>query len=338
MSILKDISRFLAGLCAIAAILTGSYMVWRVWGSGIDMAYTTHREEKAVGKTFTTSKTDKVAALRHDDPPVEPTPADDELFAYVRVPSWSKTYRLAAWEGTGKTVLDKMGAGHYAGSAMPGQPGNSVWAGHNTYADFADIRLLHPGDQVIIETAEHWYVYRVNAEPRVVDETDTRILDADAAGAERGITLQTCWPILSAQVTQRMIVTGTFEGWANKTDGTPEQLAETHDTTATRVGRRIQTVSERIDMPVSGVLALCAGTIWLVLNTFILCCTFRQWRERWTDVVDPLTWSWRLCAGLSGNHIIHTAIRIMLWLLLWFALIMLSWRCLCPWMATWMPA
>ena len=52
MSILRDISRFLAGLCAIAAILTGSYMVWRVWGSGIDMAYTTHREEKAVGKTF----------------------------------------------------------------------------------------------------------------------------------------------------------------------------------------------------------------------------------------------------------------------------------------------
>ena len=98
-------------------------------------------------------------------------------------------------------------------------------------------------------------MYRVNAEPRVVDETDTRILDADAAGAERGITLQTCWPILSAQVTQRMIVTGTFEGWVNKTDGTPEQLAETHDTTATRVGRRIQTVSERIDMPVSGVLA-----------------------------------------------------------------------------------
>lgn len=34
----------------------------------------------------------------------------------------------------------------------------------------------------------------------------------------------------------------------------------------------------------------------------------------------------RLCAGLSGNHIIHTAIRI----LLWFALIMLSWHCLCP--------
>ena len=135
-----------------------------------------------------------------------------------------------------------------------------------------------------------------------------------------------------------MIVTGTFEGWANKTDGTPEQLAETHDTTATRVGRRIQTVSERIDMPVSGVLALCAGAIWLVLNAFNLCCTFRQWRERWTDVADPLTWSWRLCAGLSGNHIIHTAIRIMLWLLLWFALIMLSWRCLCPWMATWMPA
>ena len=46
----------------------------------------------------------------------------------------------------------------------------------------------------------------------------------------------------------------------------------------------------------------------------------------------------RLCAGLSGSHIIHTAIRILLWLLLWFALIMLSWRCLCPWTATWMPA
>lgn len=175
----------------------GSFLAYRAWGSGLDVSYASHREEKATHTVIHKATPGHVAAMRHDDPSAEPKPGDDELFAYIRIPSWGRRYRLPVWEGTARTVLDKMGAGHYESTALPGQVGNSSYAGHNTYADMADIRLLKPGDVVYVETADYWYRYRINSNPEIVDQTRTDVIDPDAAGVERGLTLQTCWPIMT---------------------------------------------------------------------------------------------------------------------------------------------
>ena len=158
----RAVCRFTAELLAVLAVLLGSYVGWKAWGSGLDVSYASHWEEKATHTVIHEAKPGRVAAMRHTDPPVEAEPGNDELFAYLRVPSWSKQYHLPIWQGTAKTVLDKMGGGHYVTTAMPGQVGNSAIAGHNTYADMADIRLLTPGDVVYIETADYWYRYKVN--------------------------------------------------------------------------------------------------------------------------------------------------------------------------------
>lgn len=201
----------------------GSFLAYRAWGSGLDVSYASHREEKATHTVIHKATPGHVAAMRHGDPPAGPKPGDDGPFAYIRVPSWGRRYRLPVWEGTARTVLDKMGAGHYESTALPGQVGNSSYAGHNTYADMADIRLLRPGDVVYIETADHWYRYRINSNPEIVDQTRTDVIDPDAAGVERGLTLQTCWPIMAGgSVTHRLIVHGGLDGWAPKTDGVPE--------------------------------------------------------------------------------------------------------------------
>ena len=77
----------------------GSFLAYRAWGSGLDVSYASHREEKATHTVIHKATPGHVAAMRHDDPPAGPKPGDDELFAYIRVPSWGRRYRLPQ-EGT----------------------------------------------------------------------------------------------------------------------------------------------------------------------------------------------------------------------------------------------
>ena len=156
----------LAELCALAVIFLGAYLAYDAKASSLDQSYVSHRQEQVSHRKIHKATPGKTATMRHTDPPAEAEPGDGELFAYLRVPSWGKQYRLPVWQGTAKTVLDEMGAGHYDTTAMPGQTGNSSLAGHNTYADMADIRLLKPGDVVYIETGSYWYRYRINSNPR----------------------------------------------------------------------------------------------------------------------------------------------------------------------------
>ena len=146
----------LAEVCALAVILLGAYLAYDAKASGLDQSYVSHRQEQVSHRKIHKAAPGKTATMRHTDPPAETEPGDGELFAYLRVPSWGKQFRLPIWQGTAKTVLDKMGGGHYDTTAMPGQTGNSSYAGHNTYADMADIRLLKPGDVVYIETGSYW--------------------------------------------------------------------------------------------------------------------------------------------------------------------------------------
>lgn len=244
----------LAEVCALAVILLGAYLAYDAKASGLDQSYVSHRQEQVSHRKIHKAAPGKTATMRHTDPPAEVEPGDGELFAYLRVPSWGKQFRLPIWQGAAKTVLDKMGGGHYDTTAMPGQVGNSSYAGHNTYADMADIRLLKPGDVVYIETGSYWYRYRyrINSNPEIVDQSRTDVIDQDAAGVERGLTLQTCWPIMTGgNVTHRLIVHGGLDGWAPKSDGVPAEYAESTDTTIDKISRRIVTVSEKTDLPVT---------------------------------------------------------------------------------------
>lgn len=324
----------LAEVCALAVILLGAYLAYDAKASGLDQSYISHRQEQVSHRKIHKAAPGKTATMRHTDPPAETEPGNDELFAYIRVPSWSRQYRLPVWQGTAKTVLDKMGAGHYASTAMPGQVGNSSYAGHNTYADMADIRLLKPGDVVYIETSSYWYRYKVNSNPEIVDQSRTDVIAPDAAGVERGLTLQTCWPIMTGgNVTHRLIVHGGLDGWAPKSDGVPAEYAESTDTTIDKISRRIVTVSEKTDLPVTGVLGICALAIWILLDAIGWMCSHDRmadyWRQR--DIGGPITWLWRINAGIMpSNTIVFTITRTIVFLVMWTAIILALWRWACP--------
>jgi len=80
------------------------------------------------------------------------------------------------------------GLGHLHGTALPGQPGRSVVAGHrDSFAAF--LQRLRPGDDLWLRVPAGRQRYRV-LETQVVHRSDTGILRDQG----EGLTLLTCWP------------------------------------------------------------------------------------------------------------------------------------------------
>jgi sortase A len=107
------------------------------------------------------------------------------------------------FEGVDETVIH-WGPGHWPGSAMPGQVGNSVFAGHRVThtRPFYDIDLLVPGDQIIVHTADGTFTYRVTGH-QIVSAKDTWIVNPTPTAT---ITIFACHPKHSAA--QRYVVRG----------------------------------------------------------------------------------------------------------------------------------
>ncbi len=72
------------------------------------------------------------------------TPLHGELIGRVDVPRLGLS--AIVFEGTDVGVLHR-GVGHLTGSALPGQPGNVVLAGHRD-SFFRDLRNIRKGDDV----------------------------------------------------------------------------------------------------------------------------------------------------------------------------------------------
>jgi sortase A len=107
------------------------------------------------------------------------------------------------FEGIDLRVIDH-GPGHWPGSALPGRPGNSVFAGHRvTHSHpFLHIDQLVPGDQVIFRTAAGTAVYEVT-EHLIVFPKDTWIVDSTSGSI---VTFFGCHPPHSAK--QRYVIRG----------------------------------------------------------------------------------------------------------------------------------
>ena len=105
------------------------------------------------------------------------------------------------FEGITLTTLDH-GPGHWPGTAMPGQQGNVVVAGHRVSHDkpFRHLEQLEPGDDVIFTTDAGQFVYKVTS-TEVVYPSAVWIADQTA---DYTATLFACHPAGSTK--QRIVV------------------------------------------------------------------------------------------------------------------------------------
>jgi sortase A len=108
---------------------------------------------------------------------------------------------LPLLEGIALSTLDR-GPGHWPGTAMPGQIGNAVIAGHRVShgKPFRHIDDLQPGDEVTMTTADGTFTYVVTGS-EVVDNSAMYIVDQTP---EATATLFACHPVGSTK--QRYVV------------------------------------------------------------------------------------------------------------------------------------
>jgi sortase A len=123
------------------------------------------------------------------------------------------------FEGVWLTVVDH-GPGHWPNSAMPGRPGNSVFAGHRvTHTHpFLDMDLLAAGDKVIFDMPYGTFTYSVTAITIVQPEDFSIIFPT----RKPTITLFACHPKHSAA--QRIVAKATLVSSKLKPGGKPVPL------------------------------------------------------------------------------------------------------------------
>jgi sortase A len=112
--------------------------------------------------------------------------ATDGLIGRISVPRLGMS--VIVIEGTSAGVL-RRAAGHIAGTALPGEPGNVAIAGHRDTL-FRPLRNIRENDAIRFTTLAGDYRYRVTS-ATIVSPTDVAVLES---GASEGLVLVTCYP------------------------------------------------------------------------------------------------------------------------------------------------
>ncbi|SNS21704.1 class E sortase [Actinomadura mexicana] len=139
-------------------------------------------------------------------------PRTGAVIAQIRIKRMG--LKMGVRQGVSEAVL-RRGAGHYPGTALPGQVGNTVLLGHRTTwrAPFYQLDRMRRGDRIVLRVGRRSYVYRVRTK-RVVDPRDRRALEPvpfKRASAPHGryLTLVTCTPKGSDR--HRLVVVGKID-------------------------------------------------------------------------------------------------------------------------------
>lgn len=156
-------------------------------------------------------------------------------FALLHIPKLDVVTPVA--EGIDKhKVLDRGMVGHYSkGSTktpMPeANPGNFALAGHrNTHGEpFRYINRLKPGDPIVIETQDRYFVYKMASILPQTSPGNTAVLNPVPPGSGftkpgRYITLTTCTPEFTSKY--RMIVWGKMVEDRPRAEGKPPALVD----------------------------------------------------------------------------------------------------------------
>ncbi|WP_282087408.1 class E sortase [Streptomyces tendae] len=154
-------------------------------------------------------------------------------FALLHIPKLDVVVPIA--EGiNSKKVLDRGMVGHYAEdglkTAMPDAgAGNFGLAGHrNTHGEpFRYINKLEPGDPIVVETQDKYFVYKMASILPVTSPSNVSVLDpvpkqSGFKGPGRYITLTTCTPEFTSKY--RMIVWGKMVEERPRSKGKPDAL------------------------------------------------------------------------------------------------------------------
>jgi sortase A len=194
-----------------SGVLILLFVAYQLWGTGIREAQAQNRLEKefrqlqeearaaTVGSTTPPNGTVPTETLPAS--PAEPlaAPPEGEVLGQIEIPDIGLSAYMI--EGVKDEDLHD-GPGHYPGTPLPGQAGNSAIAGHRTTygAPFNELDKLEDRDEVVVEMPYGRFVYQVERE-QIVDPTATWV--TRRVGHDR-VVLTACHPKYSAA--QRIVI------------------------------------------------------------------------------------------------------------------------------------
>jgi sortase A len=263
------IGRVLIGVGSLLLL----FVAYQLWGTGLHEARAQHdlrhAFEASLATTPTTTKADAGATTTTTEAP--PPPPVGDAVAVLRIPKIGVSKTIV--EGVGVPDLKKA-PGHYPGTPLPGQPGNSAIAGHRTTygAPFYRLDELAPGDVILVTTRQGRFRYTVDT-TKTVKPTQTEVLTPTL---DARLTLTTCTPRFSAR--QRLVVTATLAG----------EPAPAPPPTTVAPGTKPRRVT--IEQPsLSGDRAAAAPTVeWAFAATLLalgIWLLARRWRKWWAYVL-----------------------------------------------------
>ncbi|MFG2309009.1 class E sortase [Streptomyces sp. NPDC048566] len=215
------LSRLVGEVFITTGVLMLLFVTYQLWWSNV-------RAHQQAGSTAHHLQQDWADGKRNPG-----TFSPGQGFAILHIPKLDVVAPIA--EGISKTkVLDRGMVGHYGEgdlkTAMPdARTGNFALAGHrNTHGEpFRYINRLQPGDEIVVETQDDYYVYTMTSILPVTSPSNTSVLDpvprgSGFTGPGRYITLTTCTPEFTSKY--RMIVWGKMVEDRPRSKGKPDAL------------------------------------------------------------------------------------------------------------------
>lgn len=225
--ILRGLAGLLGELLITAGVFCLAFVVWQLWWTDVvsdaDAADTVAAMEASFNDSLVPqgSEAGGNADLRQIKL--------GDAYAVVRIPRFGADYARPLYQGTTRTILQR-GVGHYDKTVQPGEIGNFSMAGHRTTygKPFNRIAELKPGDRVIIETADTFFVYRITDHEIVLPTAVQVVLpvpnEPGVKPSEALMTMTSCHPEFSSR--QRYVQHGILETTFPRTDGLPAEYME----------------------------------------------------------------------------------------------------------------
>jgi len=182
-----------------AGVLIFLFVAYELWGTG----FAQRRDQKNLKSQFNRALT-APTTVPGAPPDTITAPADDAV-GVIQIPKIGVDQAVV--EGVGVEDLKK-GPGHYPGTPLPGEAGNSAIAGHRTTygAPFNRLDELKQGDPITVRTRAGTFRYEVSTST-VVSPDEVSVLDPTP---DNRLTLTTCNPKYSAA--ERLIIVASLAG------------------------------------------------------------------------------------------------------------------------------
>jgi sortase (surface protein transpeptidase) len=240
--LLRTASRGIGQTLMTVGLVALLFVVYQLWVTDLlaaraqDQLAHQIQDQWADSPTVTAPPSDPAPAPTEGSPAPPPPPAPAAIdvgvgdpFAILHIPRLSADYSRVIVEGASEVELEQ-GPGHYLDTAMPGEQGNFAVAGHRVGrgSPFLDLDQMKPGDPIVVETDDSWFVYRVLGDPvtgsfdgdasgipgrQIVRPSQVDVIAPTPGGgapSDAYLTLTTCHPKYSAQ--QRLIIHARLDG------------------------------------------------------------------------------------------------------------------------------